>query len=97
MILGSVLYGFTLEYPERFGHHWIAPVFCYALVTFAFTASLITSTTFAVECCPRAPGPALVIAVGGKNLLSFGLSYGLVPLVQTSGGVCTCLHKVDTA
>jgi hypothetical protein len=91
VIIGTVCYGYTLERPAMFGGHWIAPVAFFSLMVFGFISSLITTTTFAVECCPRAPGPALVIAVGGKNLVAFGLSYALVPLVQTSGGICESL------
>ncbi|KAK4050237.1 hypothetical protein OIV83_003558 [Microbotryomycetes sp. JL201] len=87
VILGTVLYGYSLDDPDMFGRHWIAPVIFFAFMVFGFISSLITTTTFSVECCPRAPGPALVLGVGGKNLVAFGLSYGLVPLVQTSGGV----------
>ncbi|KAM0786291.1 hypothetical protein ACM66B_001770 [Microbotryomycetes sp. NB124-2] len=86
-IIGTVCYGYTLDDPDMFGRHWIAPVAFFAMMVFGFISSLITTTTFSVECCPRAPGPALVLGVGGKNLVAFGLSYALVPLVQTSGGV----------
>lgn len=86
-IVSTVLYGYSAQYPERFGNHWIAPFFFQGGIVFAFTSSLIITTTFAVECCPQAAGPALVIAVGAKNLVAFGLSYGLVPLVTTHGAV----------
>ena len=87
VIIGTVLYGYSLDNPDMFNRHWIAPVAFFSMMVFGFISSLITSTTFAAECCPRAPGPALVIATGGKNFVAFGLSYGLVPLVQKSGGV----------
>jgi len=57
------------------------------MITFAFVSSLITTTNFAVECCPQAAGAALVVAVGLKNVVAFGLSYGLVPLVNMHGGI----------
>ncbi|KAK4049899.1 hypothetical protein OIO90_005288 [Microbotryomycetes sp. JL221] len=97
VIIGTVCYGYTLENPEMFGGHWIAPVAFFAMMVFGFISSLITTTTFAVECCPRAPGPALVLGVGGKNLVAFGLSYGLVPLVMSDGGVYSYATVLGTA
>ncbi|KAK4044094.1 major facilitator superfamily domain-containing protein [Parachaetomium inaequale] len=52
---------------------------------YSFTAVLIVSTTFASEAAPKHPGPALVVVVGTKNIVSFGVTYGLTPMVERHG------------
>lgn len=39
---------------------------------FGFVVCLITTTHFAAEAYPSNPGPALVLVVGMKNIVSFG-------------------------
>lgn len=53
----------------------------WAIYQFSFTAILITTTTFAAEVIPENPGAAMVVVVGGKNLVSFGAAQGIVPMV----------------
>lgn len=57
----------------------------WAIYQFSFTAILITTTTLAAETVPESPGAALVVVVGGKNLVSFGLSYGIIPMIFSMG------------
>lgn len=58
----------------------------WTLFQYTFTAVLIISTTFASEATAQNPGPALVIVVVGmKNIVSFGVTYGLTPMVETHG------------
>ena len=49
---------------------------------FSFVCILITTTTFAAEVIPGSPGAAMVVVIGGKNIISFGASYGLMPMVH---------------
>jgi hypothetical protein len=42
----------------------------------------MTTTHFASEALPNNPGPALAIVIGAKNVVSFGASYGIVPMVH---------------
>lgn len=42
----------------------------------------MTTTHFASEAMPENPGPALVMVIGAKNVVSFGASKGIVPMVQ---------------
>jgi hypothetical protein len=42
------------------------------LQQFGFVVCLITTTHFAAEAYPSNPGPALVLVVGMKNIVSFG-------------------------
>lgn len=42
----------------------------------------MTTTHFASEAMPENPGPALVMVIGAKNIVSFGASKGIVPMVH---------------
>lgn len=44
----------------------------WTLEQFGFIVMLITTTHFAAEAYPQNPGPALVMVVGLKNVVSFG-------------------------
>lgn len=46
---------------------------------------LIVTTTFAAEASQKHPGPALVMVVGTKNLVSFGVTFGMTPMVERGG------------
>ena len=77
-----LLYGLT----AGGGSIWWAPYMAWTLFQYTFTAVLIISTTFASEATAQNPGPALVIVVVGmKNIVSFGVTYGLTPMVETHG------------
>ncbi|KAH7350665.1 major facilitator superfamily domain-containing protein [Rhexocercosporidium sp. MPI-PUGE-AT-0058] len=54
----------------------------WAIYQFSFVCIVITTTTFAAEVIPSSPGAAMVILVGGKNIISFRASYGLTPMLQ---------------
>ena len=53
----------------------------WTLLQVSFVSVLILSTSFAAEAWERNPGPALVAVVGTKNIIAFGVSYGLTPMV----------------
>lgn len=83
-VVGSamlLLYGFT----AAGGSTWWAPYLGWTFFQYTFTAILITTTTFASEATTQHPGPALVVVVGTKNIVSFGVSYGLTPMVAKHG------------
>lgn len=52
----------------------------WAIYEFSFTAIIITTTTFAAEVIPENPGAAMVVVVGGKNIVSFGAAQGIIPM-----------------
>jgi hypothetical protein len=43
------------------------------------------SSSFAAEACAKHSGPALVIVVGSKNIISFGFTNALTPLMNHGG------------
>jgi hypothetical protein len=74
-VLGFVsllIYGLTSTSASAWG-----VLVSYTTFLASFIALLITTSTFAVEASPRHPGPALVMVVGTKNIVSFGTSHGL--------------------
>ncbi|KAL2409304.1 putative MFS-type transporter [Exophiala dermatitidis] len=77
-----LVYGFT---SSRHHASWWGPVLAYTFYSAAWVSVLIVSTTFASEAAPKHPGPALVMVVGTKNIVSFGFTYGLTPLVNKGG------------
>ncbi|KAH7347276.1 major facilitator superfamily domain-containing protein [Plectosphaerella cucumerina] len=78
-----ILYGFTADGTR--GTTWWGPYLGWTVFQYAFTAVIITSTTFASEVAPKHPGPALVVVVGSKNIISFGVTYGLTPMIEKHG------------
>ncbi|KJR88124.1 MFS transporter [Sporothrix schenckii 1099-18] len=77
-----LLYGFTAA--SASASSW-GIVVAYTLYSVAWVTVLIVTTTFAAEAAPKHPGPALVMVVGTKNIISFGWTYGLTPLMDRGG------------
>ncbi|KAK5790809.1 hypothetical protein VI817_008096 [Penicillium citrinum] len=78
VIVSLVLYGCTADGTAT----WGGPYMGWTLLQVAFVSVLILTTSFAAEAWEKNPGPALVAVVGTKNIISFGISYGLNPMVE---------------
>ncbi|OAG11553.1 MFS general substrate transporter [Paraphaeosphaeria sporulosa] len=78
-IVGIVLIAVCAERPDKYSA-W-GMVVGWAIYEFSFTAIIITTTTFAAEVIPENPGAAMVVVVGGKNIVSFGAAQGIIPMV----------------
>ncbi|KAJ5937579.1 hypothetical protein N7454_003921, partial [Penicillium verhagenii] len=76
-VISLLLYGFTSENNAT----WGGPYMGWTLFQISFVSVLILSTSFAADAWEKNPGPALVAVVGTKNIIAFGVSYGLTPLV----------------
>lgn len=76
-----ILYGFTASG----GSTWWGPYMGWTIFQFSFTCIVIISSTFASEASPKHPGPALVLVIGTKNIISFGLTYGITPMIAQHG------------
>ena len=76
-VASLLLYGFT----AGGGSTWGGPYMGWTLLQISFVSVLILSTSFAAEAWDKNPGPALVAVVGTKNIIAFGVSYGLSPMV----------------
>lgn len=77
-----LLYGFKAS--DANASSW-GIVLAYTFYSTAWVTVLIVTTTFASEAAPKHPGPALVMVVGTKNIVSFGWTYGLTPLMNKGG------------
>lgn len=77
MVVSLLLYGFTAAGNST----WGGPFMGWTILQVAFVSVLILSTCFASEAWEKNPGPALVAVVGTKNIIAFGISYGLTPMV----------------
>lgn len=76
-----ILYGWTAKGAPS----WWAPYMAWTLFQYIFTTILTVSTTFASEAGAEHPGPALVIVVRTQNIVSFGVTYGITPIVAEDG------------
>lgn len=81
-----VLYGFSAEWGvDETGDNYWGALLGWGFFQTTWIAVLIVTTTFAAEASPKHPGPALVMVVGTKNLVSFGVAYGMTPMVEQGG------------
>lgn len=76
-----LLYAFTVEGASS----WWGLMMSVSLFSASWVSVLIVSTTFAAEVWPKHPGPALVMVVGSKNILSFCLTFAYTPMVASRG------------
>ncbi|KAH7033539.1 major facilitator superfamily domain-containing protein [Microdochium trichocladiopsis] len=79
-----LLYGFTATNASGTGSWW-GPYLAWTFSQYSFTAIIISTTTFATQTAIKHPGPALVVVVGSKNIISFGATYGLNPMLRAYG------------
>ncbi|KAG5805379.1 hypothetical protein H9Q74_010989 [Fusarium xylarioides] len=80
-----ILYGFMATAAFEGGGSYWGILVSWTLFQVTFTSVLIVTTTFAAEASPKHPGPALVMVIGTKNIVSFGVAYGLTDMVQHGG------------
>jgi MFS family permease len=79
-MIGIIIFGVTANAPES--HSWWGIIMGWTLYEFSFIVVLIVTTQFGSEAYPKNPGPALVVVIGVKNIVSFGASFGIVPMVH---------------
>ncbi|KAH8901076.1 MFS general substrate transporter [Thozetella sp. PMI_491] len=77
-----LMYGFTAES----GSSAWGPVMAYSIYEYSFVCVLIITSTFAAESSPKHPGPALVMSIGTKNIVSFGVTKAFPELMAWGQG-----------
>lgn len=82
-VVCAIVYGESAQHPKNWP--WSAPVVSYNAVFFAFLGANIVGITYAVESFPEAAGALLVVICAGRGLISFGLSYAVLPSVAAIG------------
>jgi hypothetical protein len=65
--------------------HWMWVFFAHGLNYFGFIALFTSSTLWAVESFPRWAAAALIVVVGGSNVVSFGMSFAIGPWITAQG------------
>lgn len=68
------------------GHgHWYDIAITYTAIYFGFLGANLIGITYTVDSFPTRAGPLLVLVCAGRGFISFGLSYSVLPAVQTLG------------
>lgn len=79
--ISSLVYGLSVRYHL----HPALYYFAYGVNGFSFVGLMIANTLWVAEAFPRWAAPALAVMGGGCYLLSFALSFALLPWIQAHG------------
>lgn len=79
--LSSLIYGLAVHYKWHFATYYLA----YGLNCFSFISLAIANTLWVTEAFPRWAAPALVVVGGGSYIVSFAMSFALVPWIEKQG------------
>lgn len=80
-ISSTFLYGFAVQRRLHFAFYYLA----YGLNGFSWTTMSISCTLWVTEAFPRWAAPAISVLGGGCYILSFCLSFALVPWIEAHG------------
>ncbi|ETS78905.1 hypothetical protein PFICI_08758 [Pestalotiopsis fici W106-1] len=86
-IITAVLYGLGAENPEKF--HWFVYVWGVAAYYFAFVGANIVAITYLLDSYPARAGPMLIVICAFRGIISFGVSYGISPFIESHGYAAT--------
>jgi hypothetical protein len=82
-VFSCVLYGYAAQYPQDY--HWFTYVWVIAAYYFAFVGANIAAITYLLDSYPTRAGPLLVIICALRGVMSFGVSYGITPMITSQG------------
>ncbi|KAL3419174.1 major facilitator superfamily transporter [Phlyctema vagabunda] len=82
-IVFCVLYGQAATFPKQY--HWMAIVFTMNGYYFAFIGANTAGITYLLDAYPTRNASCLVVFCAMRGVISFGLSYGTVPLYSKYG------------
>ncbi|KAI4715911.1 MFS general substrate transporter [Aureobasidium sp. EXF-10727] len=82
-VFSCVLYGLAAQNPTHY--HWFTYVWVVAAYYFAFVGANIVAITYLLDSYPARAGPLLVIVCAMRGVMSFGVSYGIQPMIQAKG------------
>ncbi|KAK8029807.1 transporter HOL1 [Apiospora rasikravindrae] len=82
-VFTAVLYGQGAAHPERY--HWFVYVWGVAAYYFCFVGANIVAITYLLDSYPTRAGPLLIIICAFRGIISFGVSYGITPFIETAG------------
>ncbi|KAF3031321.1 hypothetical protein E8E12_000796 [Didymella heteroderae] len=79
--LSTFLYGFAVQRRLHFAVYYLA----YGLNGFSWTTLSISNTMWVTEAFPRWAAPAISVLGGGCYILSFSMSFAMVPWIEAHG------------
>ena len=79
--VSTLVYGLAVQYKAHAALHY----FAYGLNGFSFTTMSISSTMWVTEAFPRWAAPAISVLAGGSYILSFSMSFAMVPWLAAHG------------
>lgn len=82
-VFTCVLYGLAAQNPGDY--HWFTYVWAIAAYYFAFVGANIVAITYLLDSYPARAGPLLVIICAFRGIISFGVSYGISPMIDSEG------------
>lgn len=82
-VFTAVLYGQGAAHPEKY--HWFVYVWGVAAYYFCFVGANIVAITYLLDSYPTRAGPLLIIICAFRGIISFGVSYGITPFIETAG------------
>jgi MFS family permease len=82
-VVCGVMYGQAAAYPHQYS--WGAVVVTFNGVFFAFLGANVVGVTYAVDAFPLKSEAFLVLICAGRGLISFALSYSVLPAVSALG------------
>ncbi|KAH8586911.1 major facilitator superfamily domain-containing protein [Bisporella sp. PMI_857] len=81
--IGTICYGAFATHPEQY--HWAALLAMMTFQYFCFFSINVISTTYVIECFPDLAGVMVVAAGAYRNIVGFGLTYGVQDFVAAAG------------
>ncbi|KAJ9610631.1 hypothetical protein H2200_005408 [Cladophialophora chaetospira] len=82
-IFTAVLYGQAATHPEQY--HWFVYVWGIGGYFFTFVGANIVAITYLLDSYPARSGPILIVICAFRGIISFGVSYGIAPFIDTAG------------
>lgn len=79
--LSTVLYGLAVHHQWHYSWFYLA----YGLNGLSYVSNSIVNTLWVTEAFPRWAAPALAVVTGGSYLMSFAISFALVPWIDAHG------------
>ncbi|CAI6093581.1 unnamed protein product [Clonostachys chloroleuca] len=82
-VFTAVLYGQGASKPHDY--HWFTYVWAVAAYYFTFIGANIVAITYLLDSYPQRASPLLIIICAFRGIISFGVSYGITPFIESQG------------
>ncbi|KAJ5271193.1 hypothetical protein N7505_006951 [Penicillium chrysogenum] len=82
-VFTAVLYGLGATNPTSY--HWFVYAWAVAAYYFTFVGANIVAITYLLDSYPQRASPLLIIICAFRGIISFGVSYGISPFIDSSG------------